>query len=71
MVAPRSSPVVVDVAVGDEAVGPAVVVEVGQGAAPADPGHGVGGQADCGRRLAEDGGGTVAGHDRRRADRFW
>ena len=31
--------VIVDVAVGDEAIGPAVVVEVGQRTAPADPEH--------------------------------
>ena len=46
--------VVVDVPVGHEAVGPAVVVEVGQRAAPADPRHGVGRQAEERRDVEED-----------------
>ena len=40
-VEPQSLEVVVDVAVGDEAIGPAVVVEVAERAAPAHPEHAV------------------------------
>ena len=40
--------VVVDVAVGDDDVGPAVGVEIGQGTAPADPGKAIDGQAEDG-----------------------
>ena len=40
-VLPQELEVVVHVAVGDEAIRPAVVVEIRQGAAPADPGHAI------------------------------
>ena len=40
--------VVVDVAVGDHDIGPAVAVEIGQRTAPADPGKAVDGQAEDG-----------------------
>ena len=46
--------VVVDVAVDEEDVGPAVVVEVGERTAPVDPGHRVGRQAEEGGVVEED-----------------
>ena len=48
-VVPQELKVVVHVAVGDEAIRPAVVVEIRQGTAPADPGRAVGGHP-AGRR---------------------
>ena len=45
--------IVVDVGVGHDAVGPAVVVEIRQDATPADPGKAVDRQTEVGRRIEE------------------
>src|SRR4051794_31496763 len=40
--------VIVDVAIGDDDVGPAITVEIGQSAAPADPGNAFHGKTEIG-----------------------